>query len=259
MKTTPVSFLVAGMLLPVACLAQAQNPPTDPPKGEQREPGGPGRPFLEAWKLADADHDGSISKEEFVAMPRVQKLPEEKRDEIFKRLDKDSDGKLGGGELGHFGKNPHEGQRDQAMKRLWELDSDKSGGISFEEFKGGRFFMKLLPEKQQAVFQRLDTDGDGGITPKDRPAPQTKGPDGKPRPNKLDGKRPDGEGKPNFINRKLDVNGDGALSFEEFRECSGVKSLSEDVQEAWFERLDRNGDLKISAEDFPASPKPPKP
>ena len=247
------------MLLPLACLAQVENPPPDPPKGEPSEHGGPGRAFVEAWKLADADHDGSISKEEFLAMPRIQKLPEEKRNEIFRRLDKDADGKLGADELGHFGKNHHDGQRDQPMKRLWELDSDKSGGISFEEFKGGQFFMKLLPEKQQAVFQRLDTDGDGVITPKDRPAPQTKSPDGKPRRNKLDDKHPDGEGRPDFINRKLDVNGDGALSFEEFRAGSGVKSLSEDVQEAWFERLDRNGDLKISAEDFPTPPAPPKP
>jgi Ca2+-binding EF-hand superfamily protein len=80
------------------------------------------------------------------------------------------------------------------------------------------------------------------ITPKDKPQPFK-------RPKKEDGgpqeKGPDG------INRKLDTNGDGALSFEEFRAGPAMKDLSEDAQEERFEALDRNDDLKISPEDFP--------
>ena len=250
MKTIPVSFLVAGMLLPAVCLAQ----PQDPPKDEKGERHGPKRPFMEAWKAADTDHDGMISREEFAVMPRIQNLSEGKRDDLFKRLDKDADGKLSLVELSQFGKPHQEGQQDQPMKRFWELDSDKSGGISFEEFKGGQFYMKLSPEKQQALFHRLDTDGDGVITPKDRPEPPFKCPDGKPRPNK-----PDGEGEPSSFNRKLDVDGDEALSFEEFRAGPAVKNLTEDEQEKRFQLLDRNGDLKISAEDFPAPQTPTKP
>ena len=56
------------------------------------------------------------------------------------------------------------------------------------------------------------------------------------------------------INRKLDVNGDGSLSFEEFRVGPAVKNLTEDEQEDRFELLDRNGDQKISPEDFPPPP-----
>jgi Ca2+-binding EF-hand superfamily protein len=262
MKTISVSFLVAGMLLPAICLAQPQDPPMDPPPGPPRDekdgPHHPDQAFFEAWKAADSNHDGFISKEEFGLMPRIQKLPEEKRGNLFTRLDKDSDGKLSREELIRFGKQ-RDGQPDQPMKRLWELDADKSGGISLEEFKAGQLFMKLPPEKQQAVFRRLDTDGDGVITPKDRPEPPFKRPDGKQRPNRPDGPPPENEAGPGQINRKLDVNGDGSLSFEEFRMGPAVKNLTEDEQEDRFELLDRNGDKMISPEDFPPPPPPPPP
>lgn len=259
MKTIPVSLLVAGLLLPPVCLAQPEDsqkrPPNDEKRGQQRH----NRPFFEAWKAADADSDGIISKEEFARMPRIQNLPAEKRDHLFTRFDKDADGKLSREELARMGKPPHDGQPEPPMKRLWELDADKSGGISFDEFKGGQFFMKLPAEKQQAIFTRLDTDGDGVVTPKDRPEPHFKRPDGKPRPNQPDGKRPEPGDRPEQINRKLDANGDGSLSFEEFRAGPAVKNLTEDEQEDRFELLDRNGDQKISPEDFPPPPPPPPP
>ena len=236
------------MLLPAVCLAQ----PPGPPAGEKDPRRGPPRPFGEVWKAADADHDGFISKEEFAAMPRIRNLPEEKRDHLFKRLDKDADGKLSRDELGRLGK-PRDGQCPP-RKRLWELDSDKSGGVSFEEFKKGPVIMKLSPEKQAALFHRLDTDGDGVITPKDRPEP--------PPFERQDRRHADDQGNPDpppdKINRKLDLNHDGGLSFEEFRAGPAVKNLTEDEQEARFQALDRNGDLKISAADFPPPPPPPE-
>jgi Ca2+-binding EF-hand superfamily protein len=250
MKTIPVSFLIAGMLLPAVCRAQPEEPPKAPPSDEKGEHHEPPKPFMEAWKQADKDHDGFISKEEFDAMPRIQNLPEEKKANIFKRLDKDGDGKLSLDELSRFGK-PHDGP---PMQRLWELDTDKSGGVSFEEFKAGQLFMKLSPEKQSEVFHRLDTDGDGLITPKDRPEPPFRHPDGKKGPRRPDGDDP-GEG--GQINRKLDLDGDGALTFEEFRKGPAVRNLTEDQQKERFQMLDRNGDQKISIEDFPPPPPPP--
>lgn len=254
MKTIPVSLLVAGMLLPAVCLAQPASPPKDAPPNGKRERGGMDRPFGDGLKAADSNHDGLISKEEFAAMPRIANLPEEKREHLFKRLDKNGDGSLGRDELGQMGK-PREGE-GPPMARLWELDTDKSGGVSFEEFKGGQFFMKLPPEKQETVFKRLDTDKDGVITPRDRPEPAFKRPAGKPHSKRPDGRLPEKDEGANPINRRLDANGDGALSFEEFRVGPAVKDLNEDEQEERFERLDRNGDLKISPEDFPPPPPP---
>ena len=142
------------------------------------------------------------------------------------------------------------------MQRLWELDADKSGGISFEEFKLGQLFIKLSPERQQEVFRRLDSDGDGVVSPKDRPQMPFKHPDG---PGGRPLGKPDAAEGPGRINLKLDTNGDGALSFEEFRVGPAVKDLTEDEQEDRFNLLDRNGDLKISPADFPPPPQKSKP
>jgi EF-hand domain pair/EF hand len=134
------------------------------------------------------------------------------------------------------------------LPHLMGLDTDKSGGISFEEFKQSEFFSKIPAERQKIVFGRLDTDSDGQITPKDRPQPHFRGQDREghpPRPDK------DESDKMERVNRKLDLDGDGALTFEEFRAGPAVKNLTEDEQEDRFELLDRNHDLKISPEDFP--------
>lgn len=192
MKTIPVSLFVAGLLLPAICLAEPEKGPEGPPPGDKGEHRGPPPgAFTTLWKMADADGDGFLSKAEFNAMPRIQNLPEDKRENLFKRLDKDVDGKLSRAELGNFGK-PRDGQGPR-MQRFWELDTDKNGGISIEEFKAGEFFKKLPPEKQDELFKRLDTNGDGVISPSDKPELPFRHPDGKRGPKNPDGKRPDGE------------------------------------------------------------------
>jgi len=245
MKRKIIHLLASGLFLPALCHAEPGprrpgTPPQEP--GAERGPG-----FRAAWKDADKDGDGLISKEEFNSIPRVQNLPDAKRQALFNRLDKDADGKLSRPEIGRMGK-PADGERPH-FKRLWELDVDKSGGISFEEFKLGEFARKLPAEKQLKVFNRLDTDGDGMITLKDRPQPPHLRPEGKQRPMPED--HPE---KPQGINRKLDANGDGALSFEEFRVGPAMKNLTEDQQEDRFELLDRNKDQKLGPEDFPPPP-----
>ena len=150
------------------------------------------------------------------------------------------------------------------MKRLWELDIDKSGGVSLEEFKQGQIFKKLSPEKVAELFKRLDTDGDGVITPKDRPNPPVRRGDDRGRFNGPEGHHFDQGGDPRRAGgmiQRLDKDGDGSLTFEEFRRGPEVKDLTEDEQEKRFQKLDRNGDHKISKEDFsapvtPANEKP---
>lgn len=251
MKTIPLSLILAGLLAPAAALAQA--PSAAAPRPDPGTRGGP-RPFQQAWKAADKDGDGSISLEEFAAMPRIQNLPEEKRAKLFERLDKNGDDLLSRSEL-QRSEHPAHDRQPEPMRRLAELDRDRSGGVSLDEFKAGTLAEKLPPERIEPIFKRLDSDGDGQITPKDRPEPPRRGREG---PNR--GERPGPPPEPRRLFQQLDKNGDKALSFEEFRHSPAVKNLGEDEQEDRFEALDGNHDGKLEPAEMPGpEPRGPRP
>lgn len=264
----PISFpmVLAGLVIPAAMVgAQPEDggerrPPARPGMEEGKEGrGGRERHFGRGWREADADNSGTLTRAEFNNLPRIQKLPEEKRDKIFSRFDKDQDGILSAEELKvMMQRPPSEGAR-AAMMKFRELDTDKSGGVSLAELKAGELFKKLPVEKQEALFARLDTDGDGEITIKDKPPGPPR--DGPGRPDKEG--RPDKGGKeggerpprdPRRMLKDLDENKDGAVSFEEFRKAPPVRDLGEDEQEDRFEALDKNGDKKLDEADFPVPP-----
>lgn len=260
MKTIPVSLVFAGSLLGAYALPGPDRPegapapqerPGTPGGGEERR-GGQRQP-IEFWMHADTNGDGLISRDEFLALERIKNLPEEKRDRFFNRLDKNGDGSVSIEELRKLAEGEKQGGF-QGLPRLPELDTDHSGGVSLEEFKASPFVQKLPAERQDALFKRLDRDGDGQITPKDRPEGPPRRPDG---PGRDDQGR--GGDDPRQLLRRLDANGDGAVTFEEFQKAPFAEKLGEDALEERFMKLDKNGDKRLTQDDMPPPPEGGKP
>lgn len=207
---------------------------------------------MEFWKHADTNGDGLVSRDEFLALERIKDLPEEKRDKFFSRLDKNGDGSISIEEIRKMAQGEKQGGPN-GMPRLPELDTDHSGGISLEEYKAAPFVQKLPVERQEALFKRLDRDGDGQITPKDRP----EGPPHRPEGGDF---RPDGGGETDMrqMLKRLDANADGAVTFDEYQKAPFAAKMGEDALEERFQKLDRNGDKKLTAEDAP-EPGPDRP
>lgn len=241
MKTTPVSRVIAFCLfVPLAASAQA------PDRGARPE-----RPtFDDIWQRYDVNGDGFLSPEEFAAMRRIARLDEEQRQRIFNRLDKNGDGRISRDELREMRQRRDGGggrQQDRrGMRRLMELDTDGSGGVSLEEFKAAEMFANIPAERVEALFGRLDTDGDGEITPRDRPAlpPMLRGGGDAPE-------RPEAHRR---MFARLDADNSGTLTFEEFRKAPGIQARDEDAQEALFLRLDADGDKRLNHEEFAKLP-----
>jgi len=249
MKTTPVCFIFTS-LLACAPLAFAQKP-VDGPMGDERQAPGDG------WKKFDQDGDGSISRAEFSQMPRLSKLADDKRQALFDRLDKNGDGSISRPEL--YVGSPDSDHRHPGPPRLKELDKNSDGVISFEEFQASPMFQRLDPERQKRIFSRLDSNGDGKITPEDRPQMRPR-PEGgeRPRPEGMDRPRPEGgEGPkperphPRGLIDHLDKDGDGIVTLEEFRKNPRMAELDDETVRQRYRMLDRNKDGKVDRDDIP--------
>lgn len=107
-------------------------------------------------RAADLNNDRRISREEFDQHEPFANFSEEKREEMFTRLDTNSDGFL----------DHQEGRRKKGEKRpvFGHLDLNGDGKIDFEEFQKSPRIDQLDEAEQLKIFQRIDRDDDGGIS-----------------------------------------------------------------------------------------------
>ena len=140
-----LKHIVAAVLLAAAnCAAFAQEGPR------------PGAMF----ENADANHDGSIARDEFIAA----------RAEAFAKLDQNSDGVIDDADRRN---PPREGGRGERM--MARVDANSDGKISKDEFVNGA----------TPMFDRADTDGNGALDARELEAVRE-------RARKMRDRRPEG-------------------------------------------------------------------
>lgn len=140
----------------------------------------------------DPDGDGRVSLEEFRKSPRVAGLDAARQEELFARMDRNGDGFLD--RKDYQGRRP--GRDGEGPSRMVEeLDADKDGMVSFEEFRAGSRAKGLNEAQAKDMFERMDRNQDGKLGADDfrgeRRGPGM-GPDGSGKSPRGRGTGPDG-------------------------------------------------------------------
>ncbi len=105
----------------------------------------------EAFKTADKDNDGTLTREEAKAMPRVSRN--------FDAIDTNKDGTVSLEEVRGKAKQAAEAAHDRAADKFKAADKDHSGTLTREE-------AKAMPRVAKN-FDAIDGDKDGTVSPQE--------------------------------------------------------------------------------------------
>ena len=108
----------------------------------------PGSKLEAAFKKADMDNDGTLTKDEAKAIPRVAKN--------FDAIDTDKDGTVSLKEIRVSMKKASKAMHDRAVERFKSADKDNDGKLTKDE-------AKAMPRVAKH-FDAIDTDKDGTVS-----------------------------------------------------------------------------------------------
>ncbi|HEX7955179.1 MAG TPA: EF-hand domain-containing protein [Burkholderiales bacterium] len=108
----------------------------------------PGARLEAAFRKADTDHDGTLTKDEAKAMPRVAKN--------FDTIDGDKDGTVSLQEIRASMKQAHKAMHERALERFKSADKDNDGTLTRDE-------AKAMPRVAKN-FDAIDADKDGTVS-----------------------------------------------------------------------------------------------
>lgn len=159
-------------------------------------------------KHLDTGGNGYVTRDEFVAAAKTR----------FAKLDRNGDDKLTPDELGpmHRGKEPAAKHAEFAGRRFERLDTNHDGVVTLDEYTAAAIVR----------FKALDSAGNGRVTADEI----ANSPSAHERAERVSVR----------IVKRLDTNGDGAVSREEFLAAARQR----------FARIDRNGDGFITADEI---------
>ncbi len=110
--------------------------------------GQPGGKLEAAFKKADTDNDGTLTKDEAKSMPRVAKH--------FDAIDADKDGTVSLDEIRASMKQAGKAMHDRAVERFKSADKDNDGTLTKDE-------AKAMPRVAKN-FDAIDADKDGTVS-----------------------------------------------------------------------------------------------
>jgi Ca2+-binding EF-hand superfamily protein len=181
------------------------------------------QPPDERFDEKDLDGDGKLSLAEFNAGELERR---------FQSADANSDGYIQFEEARAMHHRMRERHREgpSPQERFSEIDLNSDGRLTFEEFRVGHD--SRGPMRMSRIFEQADANADGYVVLEEMQAMRAQ------RPGPRDGDRPCEE---RFS--KVDADGDGKLSLEEFQ-TGPIQRM--------FERMDANADGYIQLEEMVA-------
>lgn len=192
-------------------------------------------PAYERWlrlmrllNRADSNNDNQVTLDE--ALAALPGVPQNEVEALFNRLDTNGDGLLTVQDLAPLADE----MRLHLARLLREADADGDNEVSLAEIQA------LVPEFPQQLFDMLDRNGDGLLSIEDLPATP---PFDDPRQLLL------------RLFRTADADNDGVVTRDEL--LLALPDWSEEQVDALIERLDRNDDGVLSADDLPSFPPDP--
>lgn len=115
-----------------------------------------------SFKRIDTNQNGSLDFEEFSKSIPIENKKQVERERIFKRLDSNRDGSIQRAEI--RGGPRH---RQRPVIDFKKHDVNQSGGLDYDEYSKLPFVRRFPDERRKKHFEKIDTDGNGEISPEE--------------------------------------------------------------------------------------------